>query len=89
MIFFLASGILIGFLLKEKHRFILYTDKITTLAIYLLLFFLGISVGINQKVINNILIYGVKSLILSSGAIVGSVFVSYFVYVSFFREIKK
>ncbi len=89
MMFFLAAGILIGFLLREKDRFISLIDKMTTLAIYLLLFSLGISVGISERIMRNVGIYGAKSLILSSGAIIGSVLVSYFVYLSLFRDIEK
>ncbi len=86
---FLAVGICIGFFLRGKDRFIIAADKVTALAIYLLLFFLGISVGINEQVVNNIFLYGAKSLILSTGAIVGSVVFSYFIYLVFFREIER
>jgi uncharacterized membrane protein YbjE (DUF340 family) len=86
---FLVVGIFIGFLLRGKDRFIMVADKVTALAIYLLLFFLGISVGINEQVVNNIFLYGAKSLVLSTGAIVGSVVFSYFIYLGFFREIER
>ena len=75
-----------GFLLKEKDRFVLWTDRITTFAIYLLLFLLGISVGIDQEIMNNIFIYGYRSLVLSLGAMAGSVVFSYFVYTFLFNQ---
>ncbi|NIS69816.1 MAG: LysO family transporter, partial [Proteobacteria bacterium] len=57
-------------------------------AIYMLLFFLGMSIGINEKVMNHIFTFGLKSLVLSLGAILGSVLFSYGVYLAFFREIQ-
>ncbi len=86
---FLAFGILIGFFFRKKEKFLLYVDRVTALAIYMLLFFLGISVGINEKVMNNILTLGLKSLLLSSGAIVGSVVFSYLIEICFFRRFAK
>ncbi len=85
----LAFGVVVGFLFREKERFLLYADRITGFAIYMLLFFLGISIGINEEVMNHIFAFGLKSLVLSLGAILGSVLFSYVVYLFFFREIEK
>jgi len=89
MVLFLVSGVLGGFLLKEKHKFLLCADKIMTFSIYLFLFFLGMSVGTNRHIIDNIFIFGVKSLILCSGAIAGSVLASYFLYNALFKGIEQ
>jgi len=86
MMLFLAFGILMGFLLKKEDRFVLWTDRITTVAIYLLLFLLGVSVGIDHEIMNNIFMYGYRSLVLCLGAIAGSVVCSYFVYASLFNK---
>lgn len=86
VITFLTSGVLLGLLLRKKEKIIRIADQLTTWSVYLLLFLLGISVGAREEIINNIGRLGVQAAVLTSGAIIGSVFASYFVYISFFKE---
>ena len=86
VILFLFSGILIGSLLKSKETVIKITDKLIEWFIYIFLFFLGISVGANEEIAMNFLKLGVQAVILTVGAISGSVLASYFIYKRFFRE---
>ena len=80
---------LFGLLFRVNPKFLLWNEKITALAIYLLLFCLGLSVGINEKIIENLLVYGVESLLLCSGAIAGSVAIAYCVQHFFFRQMEQ
>ena len=89
LLLFLACGVLFGLLFRGNPKFLLWNDKITALAIYLLLFCLGLSVGINEKIIENLLVYGVESLLLCSGAIAGSVAIAYCVQHFFFRQMEQ
>ena len=87
ILLFLALGSLIGFLLRKRESFLRCVDRITTGSIYLLLFLLGLSVGTNPKIVHSVFSYGLQSLILCSGAMAGSVLISYCSYRLFFRDI--
>ena len=54
----------------------------------MLLFLLGISVGINEKIINNLDSIGIKALWITLGAITGSVLVSWMLYKTMFAPKK-
>lgn len=82
----LTLGILLGFLLSNKEKIIGYVDQLTNWSIYLLLFLLGISVGVNEKIIKNFGEIGIKATILTAGAILGSVVISYFTYKLFLKK---
>lgn len=77
---------LAGYFLRGKIRIIKFTDKVTTVAICLLLFLLGLSVGGNEIIINSIAKLGIQAFVLTAGAVSGSVLLSYFVYVYIFRR---
>ena len=81
----MVAGILIG-LFVERISFVLkYIDKTISLTIYLLLFLLGISVGINDKIIKNLDTIGVEALVITLGAVAGSVLMAWTVYRLFFK----
>ncbi|MEA3222074.1 MAG: LysO family transporter [Thermodesulfobacteriota bacterium] len=82
---FLASGIILGVLVKHNKAVIKITDNLTTWVICLLLFSLGTSIGGNEKITGNLSNLGMQSIVLTTGAVAGSVIVSYFVYRYFFR----
>lgn len=82
----LTGGIILGFLMNKHEKMIRTADRIMNWSIYLLLFLLGLSVGVNETIIRNIHTIGVKALILTAGAILGSVIASYIVNRLFFRD---
>ena len=82
----LIAGMLLGFLLRSKKRIIEYAGKLTNWTIYLLLLLLGISVGSNEKIINNISTIGINAIILALGSVIGSVAISYIVYLFCFKK---
>jgi hypothetical protein len=88
IIILLLSGILFGFLLREKKGVIVLTDKLTNGTIYLLLLVLGISIGSNEKIISNIGSIGINAIILALGTVIGSVLLSYIVYLFYFKKTK-
>lgn len=77
---FLILGITLGVLFKNVSKLIKGVDKLTQATVYLLLFFLGVQVGKNPKIMNNILSLGGQSLLLSIGAVFGSLLCSWIVY---------
>jgi len=87
MMLILISGVLVGFLWREKHRFLVGADRMMICSVFFLVFFLGMSVGNNHQVVNDFLVFGMRSLILCSGAIAGSVALSFFLYQAVFKRI--
>ena len=84
----MSAGIILGYLIRNKIRFIKYIDPSINIAIYLLLFLLGISVGGNRTVMDNLGSLGFNALLLAMGAVAGSVGLSYLTYKMFFATDK-
>lgn len=82
----MSAGIILGYLIRNKIRFIKYIDPSINIAIYLLLFLLGISVGGNRTVMDNLGSLGFNALLLAAGAVAGSVGLSYLTYKLFFAD---
>lgn len=76
----MALGMLIGYVFKQQKGFLKLADKLTTNIIRLLLFMLGIGVGLNEKVIQNIDSIGLQATIISLGALLGSLLMAYLTY---------
>lgn len=86
LLMLMVLGVFLGYLLKEKNGLIKWVDKLTQLAIYGLLLLLGLQVGANEKITNNILELGKQSFLLSFCAILGSLLCSWAVYHFFFKK---
>ncbi len=84
---FLVTGIFVGFLFRQQKNMLATATKATSLAVIVLIFFLGISVGDNQKVMSTLGVLGGQALVISFGSIFGSVLLSGVVYLLFFRGI--
>ncbi len=82
-------GIVVGFSISNRKKLIKINDKLTSFAIYLLLFLLGISVGLNDKIINNIHTIGLQAIIITMGALLGSLVCAYITYKLFFVRKKE
>ncbi|WP_081485190.1 lysine exporter LysO family protein [Marinilabilia salmonicolor] len=81
-------GIGIGLLLRKHPIVLKITEPLVSVAIFALLFFLGISVGTDDRVIQNITSLGWQAVLLSSGAILGSLILARLA-TSFFKEDKE
>lgn len=80
-----AVGIAIGWLLRDKDETRKGVDTAVTWSVYLLLFLLGISVGINKEIVNNFSRIGYQAFWLTFGAVAGSVLIAWLVYHFFFK----
>ncbi|WP_300673379.1 LysO family transporter [Desulfoluna sp.] len=69
----MAAGMMIGYLLRQKKALFAALDRVVMAVIFLLLFVLGISVGLNETVVGNIHMIGVKAVVLTFGAVAGSI----------------
>lgn len=70
---FIFAGIPIGLLLRNKQSFVHIIGILTTWSVYLLLFVLGLSLGGNDEVFARIPTLGLRSLIVTIFAILGSI----------------
>lgn len=81
----MLSGIIFGIIFGKYPLVLKINEKLLNLSIYVLLFLLGIAVGANEKIISNFYLIGVHALIITVGAIAGSVALSLLVYKTFFH----
>ena len=82
----MATGMVIGYLLRQKQAIFAVIDRVVMGIIFLLLFVLGISVGLNETVVSSIHIIGVKAVVLTLGAVAGSVSCCWIAWKLFFTE---
>ena len=80
-------GIFAGYILR-KVSCLQHLSKGISITIYLLRFFLGISVGANNEVISNLPTLGGNALFISTMAVAGSCIAAKFVYMLFFKRDK-
>jgi uncharacterized membrane protein YbjE (DUF340 family) len=78
-------GIALGYLFRKKTM-LQKLNKPISYTIYLLLFFLGISVGSNSDIINNLPTLGSQALLLAFAGTLGSVLAAWVVYQLFFKK---
>ena len=83
---FLIAGVLIGYLIRNCRILIAASERLLDWAIYLLLFFLGLSTATSEKVMNNIGRLGIMVLIITAAALSGSIIAGMIIYKKFFRE---
>lgn len=76
----MTVGILLGVIVGKYKALVKVVDHLITWSIFLLLFLLGVSVGINDKIMNNLDEIGVNALIITLGALIGSVFVAWLLF---------
>ena len=68
----MLTGMLLGFLLRNKKK-LSWIQKAITALIWLLLFLLGLDVGSNDAIIKNLHSLGVDAIIITLAATLGSV----------------
>jgi len=76
----LLLSTLAGYALNRIKGFNKVTDKVSMYIIYLLLFFMGLSVGTKPEIMKNLANIGFDALIIALFAIAGSVFMAYLLY---------
>ena len=79
------GGIAIGYLLR-KVEFLQKIGRPISYTILLLLFLLGISVGANEAIINNLTTLGGQAFLIALAGTGGSVLAAWGVYHFFFKE---
>ena len=79
------GGIALGYLFR-KIELLQKIGKPISYTILLLLFLLGISVGSNEAIVNNLTTLGGQAFIIALAGTVGSVLAAWGVYHFFFKE---
>lgn len=85
----LAIGIVLGIFIQERKRMIKINDKLMTWSIFVLLFLLGISVGVNDTIIYNLDTIGLKAVGITIGAVVGSIVMARIIFPVLFPQTHK
>lgn len=86
VIIIMTAGFLIGYLLRHKKGLVQIANKSTLWVIFVLLFFMGLSVGGNAEIMQNLDTIGMRGVALSLAAVFGSVVLSLPVYLLFFKS---
>jgi|LGVD01.1.fsa_nt_gb uncharacterized membrane protein YbjE (DUF340 family) len=82
----LLLGAIIGRFLRGFSKVQTTINKLVMLVIYLLLFLLGVSIGKNNMILNNLTTLGVQALLLTIGGILGSIILAKIVFIKYFNK---
>ena len=85
VLWIMFGGIALGYLFRKK-AILQKLGKPINYTIYLLLFLLGVSVGGNKEIINNLPSLGGQALLLAFAGTLGSVLAAWVVYSLFFKK---
>lgn len=86
----MALGILVGYFLRGKEKVISGVEKAILWSIFLLLFFLGLSIGGNELIMASLPKLGLNALIITLGGVAGSLLVAWAIWkLVFVKERKK
>jgi uncharacterized membrane protein YbjE (DUF340 family) len=80
------GGILTGYLLRNQKKLIVLNGSLTMWVIYMLLFFLGLSIGSNKSIINHLHTLGFTALVITLAAVAGSLLVSWALWYFVFKS---
>lgn len=86
VIIIMLTGMLIGHFITEQKKILSIVDKLTNYAIYLLLFILGLSVGTDNRIMDNLHTIGLSALVIACASVLGSVLIAYIIYKRFFQN---
>lgn len=78
-------GVLVGYVFR-KSSMTHHSERTISLTIITMLFILGLSVGANKAIIDNIYSYGSQAAVIALLGMCGSVLVSWLVYNMFFEK---
>jgi Membrane protein of unknown function (DUF340). len=79
------SGIALGYLLRNI-KLLQKLGRLITITILFLLFFLGVSIGANDLIINNFGTLGLEALLIATATTLGSVLAAWLVYKFVFQN---
>ncbi|MGI6479593.1 MAG: LysO family transporter [Salinivirgaceae bacterium] len=88
VIIIIALGIIVGYFLRNKSKTKSFIEKLTMVVIFALLFVLGVAIGNDKNIMNSLQTLGLQAMIISLGAIAGSVLLAWWAYIAIFKNRK-
>ncbi len=85
----LFFGTITGYILSKARGVNRISEGIVRYTIFILLFFIGVTVGMNREITANIGEIGLHSFLITGFCILGSVFVAKIVFLFFFSKHEK
>ncbi|MBI9055155.1 MAG: LysO family transporter [Bacteroidales bacterium] len=82
----MTAGTVLGWFIHKRKKILKVSSELTNWAIYLLLFLLGVSVGTNEKILNNFSQIGWQAISITLFAVAGSILTSWLTYIIFFKK---
>jgi uncharacterized membrane protein YbjE (DUF340 family) len=82
----MGAGFLAGYFLRNQSKLIKTNDRLVLIAVFALLFLMGVAIGGSPEMISQLHLLGVKALLISIAGIVFSVLIAIFVYRYFFKN---
>jgi uncharacterized membrane protein YbjE (DUF340 family) len=70
---FFVGGLAAGRALRGKSQVKTWSERIMSIAVFILLFFLGVGVGRNTELLQRLPLLGGRALVLALGALLGTV----------------
>ena len=86
VLIYLGIGIVVGIVLHKFKWISPLIEKLTTIAIYLLLFTLGLKAGLNKAIMSQLHTLGLTALLISIFAMAGSVGIAWITFKLFFKN---
>jgi uncharacterized membrane protein YbjE (DUF340 family) len=84
VVLIMAAGMLAGFLLRKRKKLISVSEKLVMWAIYLLLFLLGVAIGVNDHILERFAEMGWLAFTITLGGIAGSILLGWLVFTFLF-----
>ena len=85
IILLFGSGIVLGLLLRHRHRLLLWCSKAADWAVCLMLLLLGLGLGASDRLVNNLAALGWQGLGFCLASAAGSLLLVWPVYAWWFR----
>lgn len=82
-------GFSLGIIFKTNDKLIRISNTLVNGSICLLLFFLGLAVGINEDIMNSLPTLGLQSILLTLFILIGTLIISYIAYKILFKSNEK
>ena len=85
--FFILSGVVVGYLSRNRTH-LKHVGSTINIIIIFLLFFLGVAVGANKQIVESFATIGIEAFAIALATTLGSVLCAWFVYNLFFNKDK-
>jgi uncharacterized membrane protein YbjE (DUF340 family) len=82
----MTAGMVTGYFIRTKVAMVKRINKTALAIIFLLLFFMGVAVGQNQLIMQNLGNIGFKGIVLTFFCVIGSLLTAWLVYVIWFKN---